>query len=47
MGIEQKLSAEGPEQRPERAKFREMKEGTAEDWALIAGAFPRIRGRRR
>ena len=35
MGMEQKLSHGAME----RAKFREMKEGTAEDWALIGGHF--------
>lgn len=48
MGIEQKLPA-GSENAagnaaPERAKFREMKEGTAEDWALIAGHFREFAG---
>lgn len=28
----------------ERAKFREMKEGTAEDWAIIAGHFKEFAG---
>lgn len=35
MGAEQNL----PHAIAERAKFREMKDGTAEDWALIAGHF--------
>lgn len=43
MGVEQKVSAgsksTGEGSVPQRAKFREMKEGTAEDWALIADHF--------
>ncbi|MBD3814507.1 MAG: phosphohydrolase, partial [Betaproteobacteria bacterium] len=35
MGIQENIEHSAAE----RAKFREMKEGTAEDWAIIGGHF--------
>ncbi len=40
MGVDHKL----PEAEHARAKFREMKEGTAEDWAIIGGHFREFAG---
>ncbi len=40
MGVEQKL----PHAQGEAAKFREMKEGTAEDWAIIGSHFKDFAG---